>query len=66
MNYTAEPLAIGIFITFVVAVLGISYFFARKAKSSHGYAGRQNPLGRKRIAFAGDYPSAASFLGIAE
>ena len=37
MNYTAEPLAIFIFCAFVVAVLAISYFFSRKAKSSSGY-----------------------------
>ena len=67
MNYKAEPLAIAIFITFVVAVLAISYFFARKAKSSRGYyaAGGKIHWGVNGIAFAGDYLSAASFLGIA-
>jgi cation/acetate symporter len=67
MNYKAEPLAIAIFIFFVLAVLGISYFFSRKAKSASGYfaAGGQIHWGVNGIAFAGDYLSAASFLGIA-
>ena len=67
MNYTAEPLAIGIFLVFVAAVLGISYWFSRKAKSAHSYyaAGGNIHWGVNGIAFAGDYLSAASFLGIA-
>jgi cation/acetate symporter len=67
MNYTAEPLAIAIFIFFVAAVLGISYWFARKAKSASGYyaAGGNIHWAVNGIAFAGDYLSAASFLGIA-
>ncbi len=67
MNYQAEPLAIGIFIAFVLAVLAISYWFARKAKSASGYyaAGGNIHWGVNGIAFAGDYLSAASFLGIA-
>jgi len=67
MNYTAQPLAIGIFIVFVAAVLFISYFFSRRAKSAHGYyaAGGRIHWGVNGIAFAGDYLSAASFLGIA-
>ena len=67
MNYKAEPLAIGIFLAFVFAVLFISYWFARKAKSASGYyaAGGNIHWGVNGIAFAGDYLSAASFLGIA-
>ncbi|MFC1945928.1 cation acetate symporter [Chloroflexota bacterium] len=67
MNYTAEPLAITIFVMFVLAVLGISWFFARKTKSASGYfaAGGNIHWGVNGIAFAGDYLSAASFLGIA-
>ncbi len=67
MNYKAEPLAIAIFLFFVVAVLAISYFFSRKAKSADGYfaAGGNIHWGVNGIAFAGDYLSAASFLGIA-
>lgn len=67
MNYKAEPLAIFIFIFFVAAVLGISWFFARRAKSSSGYyaAGGKIHWTVNGVAFAGDYLSAASFLGIA-
>lgn len=67
MNYSAEPLAIGIFVFFVVAVLVISWWFARKAQSASGYfaAGGNIHWGVNGIAFAGDYLSAASFLGIA-
>lgn len=67
MNYRAEPLAIGIFIFFVAAVLGLSWFFSRKAKSVSGYyaAGGNIHWTVNGIAFAGDYLSAASFLGIA-
>ena len=67
MNYSAEPLAVIIFILFVVAVLGISYWFAQRAKSASGYfaAGGNIHWSVNGIAFAGDYLSAASFLGIA-
>jgi cation/acetate symporter len=67
MNYKAEPLAIAIFVVFVVAVLAISYWFSRKAKSADGYfaAGGNIHWGVNGVAFAGDYLSAASFLGIA-
>jgi len=67
MNYKAEPLAIAIFAFFVLAVLGLSYWFARRAKSAAGYyaAGGKIHWAVNGIAFAGDYLSAASFLGIA-
>jgi cation/acetate symporter len=67
MIYQVSPIAIAIFIIFVLAVLGLSFFFARKAKSASGYyaAGGQIHWGVNGIAFAGDYLSAASFLGIA-
>ena len=67
MNYQAEPLAIIIFVFFVLAVLAISWWFARRAKSATGYfaAGGKIHWGVNGIAFAGDYLSAASFLGIA-
>jgi cation/acetate symporter len=67
MNYKAEPLAIGIFVFFVGLVLFLSWFFSRKAKSASGYyaAGGKIHWGVNGIAFAGDYLSAASFLGIA-
>ena len=67
MNYQAQPLAIAIFVLFVLAVLAISYWFSRKAKSASGYyaAGGNIHWSVNGIAFAGDYLSAASFLGIA-
>lgn len=66
MNYIASPYAIAIFIAIVSSVLLISYHFARKAKSASGYyaAGGSIHWSVNGIAFAGDYLSAASFLGI--
>ena len=59
-------MAIAIFLFFVGLVLGLSFFFARKSKSASGYfaAGGQIHWAVNGIAFAGDYLSAASFLGI--
>jgi cation/acetate symporter len=61
-----EVLSVVIFVFFVAAVLGLSFFFARKAKSAAGYyaAGGNIHWSVNGIAFAGDYLSAASFLGI--
>jgi len=66
MIYQVSSTAIGIFIFFVLTVLGLSFFFARKTKSASGYyaAGGQIHWFVNGIAFAGDYLSAASFLGI--
>lgn len=66
MIYTASPLAVVIFISFVALVLGISFYFARQTRSSAGYfaASGTVPWSVNGIAFAGDYLSAASFLGI--
>ncbi len=66
MFYEANPIAIAIFLAFVGFVLGISFYFARKAKSAEGYfaAGGSIHWFVNGIAFAGDYLSAASFLGI--
>lgn len=66
MIYEASSIAIILFIGFVISVLGISYYCARKTKSSEGYfaAGGQIHWAVNGIAFAGDYLSAASFLGI--
>lgn len=66
MNYTASPVAIGIFLMFVGFVLGLSFYYARKARSAAGYfaAGGTIHWFVNGIAFAGDYLSAASFLGI--
>jgi cation/acetate symporter len=59
-------MAIVIFIAFVVFVVGLSVYLGRKARTSSGYyaAGGKIHWGVNGIAFAGDYLSAASFLGI--
>jgi len=56
-----------LFLFFVGLVLGISFYLGKKAKSESGYfaAGGQIHWAVNGIAFAGDYLSAASFLGIA-
>ncbi len=66
MNLHGTPLSIIIFASFVAMVLWLSFFFARKAKSAAGYyaAGGQIHWAVNGISFAGDYLSAASFLGI--
>ncbi len=66
MNLHGTPLSIFIFALFVALVLYLSFFFARKAKSAAGYyaAGGQIHWAVNGISFAGDYLSAASFLGI--
>jgi cation/acetate symporter len=59
-------MAIIVFLVFVVFVIGLSLYLGSKAKTSSGYyaAGGQIHWGVNGIAFAGDYLSAASFLGI--
>jgi cation/acetate symporter len=63
-----EPsfLAIAIFAVFVIVTLGLSIALGRKARTAAGYyaAGGGVPWFVNGIAFAGDYLSAASFLGI--
>jgi cation/acetate symporter len=59
-------MVIAIFLSFVVFVIGLSFYLGNKTKTSAGYyaAGGQIHWGVNGIAFAGDYLSAASFLGI--
>jgi len=59
-------MAIIIFLVFVIAVLWLSFYFARRSQSASNYfaAGGQIHWAVNGIAFAGDYLSAASFLGI--
>ena len=66
MTYQASPWAVVIFAIIVAIVLGISFHFSRKAKSAKNYlaAGGKIHWSVNGIAFAGDYLSAASFLGI--
>ena len=66
MTYEVSNLAIIIFLFIVGLVLGLSFYFARKTKSAASYyaAGGNIHWAVNGIAFAGDYLSAASFLGI--
>src|SRR4028118_965454 len=58
--------AFAVFAVFVAFVLGISFYLGSKAKSAQGYFAAHGQVGWfvNGIAFAGDYLSAASFLGI--
>src|SRR5687767_12335835 len=64
-----EPNAIAMvfFFTFIAITLGITYWAARRTRTTeHFYAaGRTVTPGQNGLALAGDYMSAASFLGIA-
>lgn len=66
MIYESSSEAVVLFLLFVGFTLGLSFWLGRKAKSSEGYfaAHGQIPWFVNGIAFAGDYLSAASFLGI--
>ncbi|MFN8710936.1 MAG: cation acetate symporter [Planctomyces sp.] len=66
MIYERSWEAVAIFCVFVGFTLGLSFWLGGKAKSSEGYfaAHGQIPWFVNGIAFAGDYLSAASFLGI--
>lgn len=59
-------MVIAIFLGFVIFVVGLSFYLGRKTKTSSGYyaAGGNIHWAVNGIAFAGDYLSAASFLGI--
>ena len=59
-------MATAVFFIFVIFVIGLSLYLGNKAKTSSGYyaAGGQIHWIVNGIAFAGDYLSAASFLGI--
>jgi cation/acetate symporter len=63
---TTSPLAVSVFLLFVALTLGVSFYFARKSRSAAGFfaAGGSIPWFVNGVAFAGDYLSAASFLGI--
>lgn len=66
MIYEISYIALIVFFIFVGLVLGLSFYFGRKTRSSSSYyaAGGRIHWGVNGIAFAGDYLSAASFLGI--
>ncbi|OFZ53496.1 MAG: cation acetate symporter [Bdellovibrionales bacterium RIFOXYC1_FULL_54_43] len=66
MIHNSSAIAVAIFLLFVGAVLGLSFYLGAKAKSSKDYftAGGTIHWAVNGVAFAGDYLSAASFLGI--
>ncbi|MBT7094482.1 MAG: cation acetate symporter [Bacteroidetes bacterium] len=66
MIYGVSYLAIALFVFFVLLVLGLSFYFGSKTKSASSYfaAGGTIHWAVNGVAFAGDYLSAASFLGI--
>lgn len=59
-------LAISVFAFFVAVTLGLSFYLGSRTRSAHSYfaAGGQIHWFVNGVAFAGDYLSAASFLGI--
>lgn len=61
-----EMMPVILFVFFVGLVLGLSFYFARQTKSASSYfaAGGTIHWAINGVAFAGDYLSAASFLGI--
>ena len=66
MIYEPSTVAVVVFSLFVAVTLGLSFYLGRSAKSAKGYftAHGEIPWFVNGIAFAGDYLSAASFLGI--
>lgn len=67
LDYAFQPIAFLLFTIIVGVTLGISFWAARRVKMSSQYyvAGGGVKWLMNGIAFAGDYLSAASFLGIA-
>jgi cation/acetate symporter len=63
----SNAVALGFFFAFIAITLGITYWAARRTRTTeHFYAaGRSISAGQNGFALAGDYMSAASFLGIA-
>jgi cation/acetate symporter len=66
MIYTPSGIAIGVFVGFIVLVIVLSAWLGRRAQSASGYYAAHGEIHWfvNGIAFAGDYLSAASFLGI--
>ncbi len=66
MIYEPSMMAVVVFLLFVGGTVGLSFFLGRKTKTSEAYfaAHGQIPWAVNGVAFAGDYLSAASFLGI--
>jgi len=66
MIHEASSLSIFVFLVFAGLVVGISFYLGARARSASGYfaAGGGIHWAVNGVAFAGDYLSAASFLGI--
>jgi cation/acetate symporter len=66
MIYAPSPIAVGVFVAFILLVIGLSAWLGRRATSASGYYAAHGEIHWfvNGIAFAGDYLSAASFLGI--
>lgn len=66
MLYDSSFAAVGIFAGFVLGVLVLSFYLGRKKQSAKGYYAAHGQIhwAVNGVAFAGDYLSAASFLGI--
>jgi cation/acetate symporter len=66
MIYEPSPIAVAVFIGFILLVIGLSAWLGRRATSASGYYAAHGEIHWfvNGIAFAGDYLSAASFLGI--
>ncbi|MBM4020813.1 MAG: cation acetate symporter [Planctomycetes bacterium] len=66
MIHQTSPMAVAIFASFVLGVLALSFWLGRRGQSASGYYAAHGQIHWfvNGIAFAGDYLSAASFLGI--
>lgn len=66
MTHDFSWLAFGVFLVFLASTLGLSFYLGRRAGTTQGFfaAHGQIPWFVNGVAFAGDYLSAASFLGI--
>jgi cation/acetate symporter len=66
MLHETSSLAVSIFAAFVLSVIGLSFYLGRKKQSAQAYYAAHGQIHWfvNGIAFAGDYLSAASFLGI--
>lgn len=66
MIHEPSVIAVSVFLIFVVVTVALSFYLGSRAQSSEGYfaAHGQIPWFVNGVAFAGDYLSAASFLGI--
>jgi cation/acetate symporter len=60
------PVSVDVFFAFVAATLGITYWAAKRSREASAYfaAGRRITAWQNGFAVAGDFMSAASFLGI--